>query len=53
MTDGDVTIGAHYEEEDAAGELVDAGRRHVRFTHDLAEYPAAQAHCGHQEGYPY
>jgi len=51
MADGDVTIGAHDEQEDATGELVDASGGHVRFAHDLAEDPAAQADGRHQEWY--
>lgn len=41
MAHGYVTIRAHDEEEDAAGELVDAGRRHVSLAHHLPEYPTA------------
>lgn len=46
MADCYVTVRAHYEQEDAAGELVDAGGGHVQLAHDLAEDPAAKAHRG-------
>lgn len=51
MADGDVPIGAHDRQEDAARELVDARRRHINLAHDVAERPEFQAHRGYQEGY--
>jgi len=51
MADGDVTIGAHDEQEDTTGELVDASRGHISLAHDLAEDPATQADGRHEERY--
>jgi len=51
VADGDVTIGAHDEQEDTTGELVDASCGHIRLAHDLAEDPATQADGRHEERY--
>ena len=49
MAHSDVAIGTHDSEEDRAGELVDAGCRHVGLTHDTTKWPRLPAHSGDQE----
>jgi len=49
MTHSDIAIGTHDGEEDRAGELVDAGCRHVGLTHDVPKWPRLPAHSGEQE----
>ena len=49
MTHSYIAISTHDGEEDGAGELVDAGRRHVGFAHDAAKWPRLAAHRGEQE----
>jgi len=49
MAHCDIAISTHNGEEDRAGELVDAGCRHVGLAHDVAERPRLPAHSGDQE----
>lgn len=49
MTDGDVAVSTHDGEEDGTGELVDAGRGHIRFAHDISEGPLLDVHGDEQE----
>lgn len=50
MAHGHVAICAHDRKENAAGELVDAGRRHVQLAHGGAKRPGLQRYGGYQEG---
>lgn len=47
MAHGDVAIGAHDEQKDAAGKLIDARRDHVRFAHDVTKNPTTQTDGRH------
>lgn len=51
MAHGYVAIGAHDEQKDATGELIDARGGHVHFAHNFAEYPTAQTDGRHQKRY--
>lgn len=50
MTNGQVTVSAHYQQEEAGRELCNGCANHVSFAHPLAERPLAQVHGGDEEG---